>query len=376
MRKYLRLLVENGWVDERPHPQEGWNKTTQYRVNLRKLGSDLEAIGRRPPEVYRDVFIASLGEQDNGRAKEGKEALEERNSPSNQNKEFGDCSSRESSFLSNDGNLASKEKHFSSNKRNFPSKEKNLASYTYTEITSENKSKEHKTRVREDETFLVQSLKIWNSHLEQDVHFSEDRKTKLKALLEQHFDNDFVQWEQFCQRIKSSPFLMGEGSRKWRVTFDWILEEGNFLKILEGNFDDGNALQLKKAEVIQAHQDKEKNEVLSSIEDSWWRYWCRQVSFGDEPLSLRELKKVAPASFGEFDGRLVWIESDSLKVLNAIEDLRLKFFSVIGKTYPQARNIRTRLKNTPQAVADVSLPHPAIISQFNPLKQERKIYAQ
>ncbi len=52
MRKCLKVLIDRGWIDERAHPIDKWNKTTQYRVNLRKLQEDLMAIGRNLPLVY------------------------------------------------------------------------------------------------------------------------------------------------------------------------------------------------------------------------------------------------------------------------------------------------------------------------------------
>ena len=42
-------------------------------------------------------------------------------------------------------------------------------------------------------------------------------------------------WKGFFQYIRKSDFLMGRNS-KWQATFDWIINETNFVKILEGNF--------------------------------------------------------------------------------------------------------------------------------------------
>ena len=45
MRKYLKQLIDEGWICERVHPHSKWNKTTQYRVNcyvsgfMRKVSS-------------------------------------------------------------------------------------------------------------------------------------------------------------------------------------------------------------------------------------------------------------------------------------------------------------------------------------------------
>ena len=45
MGTYLKHLVDNGWLDKRKNPKWKGDNTFQYRVNLVKLQSDLEALG-------------------------------------------------------------------------------------------------------------------------------------------------------------------------------------------------------------------------------------------------------------------------------------------------------------------------------------------
>jgi hypothetical protein len=47
IRKYIKYLVEKGWLSERdnPDPKYGFDKTKQYRVNLKKINRDLKSIG-------------------------------------------------------------------------------------------------------------------------------------------------------------------------------------------------------------------------------------------------------------------------------------------------------------------------------------------
>ena len=45
IRRYLKQLIENGWVDERRNPKYKCDKTMQYRVNIYKIQSDLFKIG-------------------------------------------------------------------------------------------------------------------------------------------------------------------------------------------------------------------------------------------------------------------------------------------------------------------------------------------
>lgn len=39
------------------------------------------------------------------------------------------------------------------------------------------------------------------------------------------------------QRIESSDFLKGNNNRGWMITFDWLLRPNNFIKVIEGNYD-------------------------------------------------------------------------------------------------------------------------------------------
>ncbi|WP_223292256.1 helix-turn-helix domain-containing protein [Salipaludibacillus neizhouensis] len=45
IRRYLKKLLEAGWVEERGNPKIKWDRTKQYRVNLVKIQQDLNRIG-------------------------------------------------------------------------------------------------------------------------------------------------------------------------------------------------------------------------------------------------------------------------------------------------------------------------------------------
>lgn len=40
------------------------------------------------------------------------------------------------------------------------------------------------------------------------------------------------------ENIKSSTFLKGQNNKGWVITFDWLVKPNNFLKVLEGNYED------------------------------------------------------------------------------------------------------------------------------------------
>lgn len=51
MRRYLKTLMDRGWLEERSHPTHRWDKTSQYRLNLRKLQEDLLPLGFELPGI-------------------------------------------------------------------------------------------------------------------------------------------------------------------------------------------------------------------------------------------------------------------------------------------------------------------------------------
>lgn len=63
---------------------------------------------------------------------------------------------------------------------------------------------------------------------------SDRRKRAIKARLNTYTVDQFA---EVFKKAESSSFLKGESS-KWRATFDWLIEDGNFAKVLDGNYDD------------------------------------------------------------------------------------------------------------------------------------------
>ncbi len=46
---------------------------------------------------------------------------------------------------------------------------------------------------------------------------------------------------QAIEKVSKSDFLKGNNNRQWKATFDWIIQQSNFTKILEGNYDNRNS---------------------------------------------------------------------------------------------------------------------------------------
>lgn len=65
---------------------------------------------------------------------------------------------------------------------------------------------------------------------------TENRKQAIEDLVSKYT----VEEIERCFRIaESSDFLKGANERKWKATFDWLIDEDNMAKVLEGNYEDG-----------------------------------------------------------------------------------------------------------------------------------------
>ena len=97
-----------------------------------------------------------------------------------------------------------------------------------------------KTKEREGEN---QMLKIWNEIIEfkNEDHkkLTSKREKLLNLRLKEFFNCDISLWKDFCKKIVSSKFLMGEVTN-FRIQLDWVLEEDNMIKVLENSYKVGD----------------------------------------------------------------------------------------------------------------------------------------
>nr|MBP9692756.1 hypothetical protein [Alphaproteobacteria bacterium] len=230
MRKCLKLLIDQGWIEERENTLEKWKKTTQYRVNIRKLQSDLAAIRRQLPGIYLKAFssalegknfhkhlkavpcddsassikkhlnseeisetknlsskIENLPSESKNLSSESKflPSKESSSEPSLDSDEKSEEISKSKILPSKTKILPSESKFLSSKTENLSSKSKILPSYTYTENTTENTNREHtqRKRAREDfdKKFFEKVLGAWSTgtpkgELFPSIHPTKERK--------------------------------------------------------------------------------------------------------------------------------------------------------------------------------------------------------
>ena len=162
--------------------------------------------------------------------------------------------------LTDHENLVGSETDYAEKNRRIRAKEKALltghnVSTDVSNDVSENVSTEIEIRDRDkrlekekDKTDSIESVcrtgdvrrvrDAWNAlGLGQITAITSDtvRGKNLKARINQNGVDKVL---EAIERIKKSSFLQGQSKKGWIITFDWFVKPTNFLKVLEGNYDD------------------------------------------------------------------------------------------------------------------------------------------
>lgn len=129
---------------------------------------------------------------------------------------------------------------------------------------SDTKEKLREVKRREDTLyadFEQSAITAWNSFcdsfpaLAKVKEVSGKRRDKLKKRFEQ---KSFREFDKILAAIKEQPFLRGSNDRKWKVSFDWLIEnDTNYLKVLEKRYVNTNAQQYDTSHLY----GEEKNAV-------------------------------------------------------------------------------------------------------------------
>lgn len=97
------------------------------------------------------------------------------------------------------------------------------------------------------------ALEAWNAlasekNLSKVQVLTEPRRKSLKARLFECGGMDG--WNVAMSKIRGSPFLLGDNDRQWKATFDFILKQSKFTKLMEGGYD-GQAKPAVKPSAVQ-----------------------------------------------------------------------------------------------------------------------------
>lgn len=85
---------------------------------------------------------------------------------------------------------------------------------------------------------------------------SESRKKAINARLRNHSIEEI---KEVFERAENSAFLKGNNQRNWCANFDWLMNDTNFCKVLDGNYTDKGRTNTYNAP--QAEQPKKHREI-------------------------------------------------------------------------------------------------------------------
>ena len=90
------------------------------------------------------------------------------------------------------------------------------------------------------------------------------------------------------EKAEQSNFLKGANNRNWKADFDWIMSDRNMAKILEGKYDNCNALKDNSATVTSSNTVTDRNTYTPKTTNRFNNFEQRQYS--DDELDALERK--------------------------------------------------------------------------------------
>lgn len=96
------------------------------------------------------------------------------------------------------------------------------------------------------------------------TRLSEKRKRAIKARLRKYSIDDI---KKVFELAEESDFLKGENNRNWSATFDWMMNDANMAKILDGNYKNKDAKQSKPPVSRNLNNFDRRNYDMDSLEE-------------------------------------------------------------------------------------------------------------
>jgi len=95
---------------------------------------------------------------------------------------------------------------------------------------------------------------------------SESRKKAIRARLNTYSLEDF---KTVFQNTEDSTFLKGKNGTNWSATFDWLMKDANFVKVLEGNYADKGKKEKLPDWFKQKPSDMQKEAMKKLMEEDF-----------------------------------------------------------------------------------------------------------
>jgi len=176
--------------------------------------------GNKKIEYIYEIFEKPLGEDKRQKEQEIEKQPLEKQKVENQGVENLPL---ESQAVENQGQLSTKE----SNTNKLNTKEVSTKEYIHVKNEFSRVCEEIKNNWIE----IAHEYKLSGTQLK----ITEKRKRVINNLLKEYSPEEVL---QAMEKVHTSSFLQGNNKTGWQISFDWFINKSNFLKVLEGNYDD------------------------------------------------------------------------------------------------------------------------------------------
>ena len=176
--------------------------------------------GNKKIEYIYEIFEKPLGEDKRQKEQEIEKQPSEKQKVENQGVENLPL---ESQAVENQGQLSTKESN--TNKLNT----KEVSTKEYIHVKNEF-SRSHED-IKNKWIKIAHEYKLSGTQLK----ITEKRKRVINNLLKEYSAEEVL---QAMKKVHTSSFLQGNNKTGWQISFDWFINKSNFLKVLEGNYDD------------------------------------------------------------------------------------------------------------------------------------------
>jgi hypothetical protein len=193
------------------------------------------------------------------------------------------------------------------------------------DIKSTAEEKTDETFTEEQTSITAKMIDFWNDTCQHEIPIVKLTHSRIKQLIKVYnfLENSLSKWQDYCKKISSSKFLMGEAS-SFRASLDWCLKEENINKILEGNYKLGDRVWSKnhiKINPIKL-EPKSKDPLWITIIEEFKKIY-------GEATTVSWLAKL---DFKIFDDHSISLIADTKFISNWIEDHYLnKIKSIVNQ---------------------------------------------
>ncbi len=186
-------------------------------------------------------------------------------------------------------------------------KNKSLSDAKASNQTVKNEFDQHSEQTNISKNIVQQMISIWNQIVEEGnktIGLNGKRISFLKKAFEFKFQSCLEKWEEFCKRIASSKFLMGEIKASFKASLDWVLKFDILQRILEGDYGVGDRpvyhkedqqvnCQKVEAEIENSPENQEVKQfrlaILSKLGQAVYSAWFKEINihFNQEKITLK-----------------------------------------------------------------------------------------